>query len=144
MQNTYEKIKIMWQKIKTFFNHERYQSISVAVVLILLIIIYGCESTVDSIQTPGTRINRSELENEINYLLMVAETRAEQLNQQDELKTTLYKIGITTAQSGTLNPIGAISAIAGILGIGAAADNVRKRRDIKKWESGKLSPGTNA
>lgn len=130
----------MLNKIKIFFNHERYQSISIAIVLILLLSIYGCPSTVESIRKPGTRINRSELENEVNYLLMMAEAKALQLNQQDELKNTLYQIGLTTAQTGTFNPIGLITTIAGIVGVGATADNIRKRRDIKKWESGKHAP----
>jgi len=131
----------MWAQIKKFMNHERYQTISIFLVLILLIVAYGCESKVESIRTPGTRINRGELEIEINTILQEAELRADELNMKDDLKETLYRIGVTTAQSGTVNPIGVLSAIAGILGIGAITDNVRKRRDIKKWESGKLAPG---
>jgi len=130
----------MLKKIKTFMNHERYQTISVAVVLILLAVIYGCESKVKSILYPDIRITRPQLEIEVNTFLAEAEIRAEQLNIQDELKETIYKVGMTTAQSGTLNPIGVITSMASILGIGAVADNVRRRRDLKKWESGKLKP----
>jgi len=125
----------MWEKIKSFFNHERYQSLSFVVVLILLSTTHGCDSKIESIRYPGTRITRGQLEIEVNNFLQEAEIRAEQLNIQDELKTTFYRIGMTTIESGTLNPIGLITTIAGILGIGATADNVRKRRDIKKWES---------
>jgi len=125
----------MWEKIKKFMNHERYQTISVFLVLIFLGIVYGCESKVDSVRYPGQRISRAQFEIEVNTFLQEAEIRADQLNTQDELKAVLFEVGTMTAQGGTFNPLGVITTIAGILGIGAVTDNVRKRRDIKKWES---------
>ena len=125
----------MWEKIKKFMNHERYQTISVFLVLIFLGIVYGCESKVDSVRYPGQRISRAQFEIEVNTFLQEAEIRADQLNTQDELKAVLFEVGTMTAQGGTYNPLGVITTIAGILGIGAVTDNVRKRRDIKKWES---------
>lgn len=121
--------------IVDLFNHERYQSIAFALVFLLLLIFIGCEPTVTSIMNPGTKLTRSEFEDEVNNYLQMAETKAMQLDKQDAVKNTLYQIGMVTLQTGRINPIGLITAIAGILGTGAAIDNVRKRRTIKRWES---------
>ena len=124
----------MLQKIKTFLNHERYESIAVILVVVLLAIIFGCESKVNSILYPNNQITRDQLQLELNQLIATAEIKFGQLDRQDELKAALYQIGLVTAQTGTFNPIGLITTIAGIVGIGATVDNVRKRKVIKTLE----------
>lgn len=125
----------MLEKIKIFLNHERYQAIAIGLVLILLAVMFGCQSKVSSIINPTLQVSRDELQLELNQLLSTAEIKFSQLDQQDQLKATLYQIGLVTAQTGTFNPIGLITAIAGILGVGATVDNVRKRKTIKTLES---------
>lgn len=125
----------MYNKIKTFLNHERYQSIAVFLVLIILAVIFGCQSKVTSILNPRLQITRDQLDLELNQLLTTAEIKFADLDRQDEIKATLYQIGLVTAQTGTFNPIGLITSIAGIIGIGATVDNVRKRKELKNLKS---------
>lgn len=126
----------MLDKIKIFLNHERYQSIAIGLIIILLGIMIGCQSKVTSIIHPTLQVTRSELQSELDNLLSAAELKFAALDQQDEIKATLYQVGMVTAQTGTFNPIGLITTIAGILGVGATVDNVRKRKVIKKLENG--------
>lgn len=119
------------QTLKDLFNHERYESIAIIIAAGLLIWFYGCDSKVPSIINPEIQVNRTELQMEIDQLLSLAEYRYTQLDQQDLLKEALLTHAMLVAQGGTLNPIAVITAIAGILGIGATVDNVRKRKEIK-------------
>jgi len=114
------------------FNHERYQSISVIICIVLLVVCYGCESKVASLVYPGELITRDELGIEIDTLVATAELRYAKLDKQDELKEALYQIGSLTAQTGSFNPQGLVTTLFSILGVGALTDNVRKRLVIKK------------
>lgn len=130
----------MKKLLSNLINHERYQSIAIIVCIGLLLIFYGCESQVASLVRPDQRVGRQEFINEVNQFLNLAEIRIANLDKQDAIRAKLFEIGLLTAQTGAFNPIGLITAMAGILGVGATVDNVRKRRDLKKWENGKLAP----
>jgi hypothetical protein len=114
------------------FNHERYQSISVIICIVLLAVCYGCQSKIESLVSPGKQITREELDIELTALIATAEVRYNRLDQQDELKQALYQIGSLTAQTGSFNPQGLVTTLFSILGVGAITDNVRKRLEIKK------------
>lgn len=121
----------MKKLLSTLFNHERYQSIAVIVIILLLIWSYGCPSRVKSLNTPGKQVTRAELQIEIDTLLATAEAHLVDLNRQDSIKRLIYENLLLTAQSGQFNLIGLVAGAAGVLGIGATVDNVRKRREIK-------------
>jgi len=117
--------------LKTLFNHERYQSISACVIIVFLVWIYGCESTVRSIQNPLDKVTRTELQTEINYFLDTAKGRMTELDRKDELKRILTEQAMLASETGTVNPMGVVATLIGAFGIGATVDNVRKRKEIK-------------
>lgn len=117
--------------LKTLFNHERYESIAIIIAAGMLIWFYGCESKVPGIKDPEKQVTRTELQMEIDQLLDMAEYRYTQLDQQDQIKEALLTHAMLVAQGGTINPIAVVTAIAGVLGIGATVDNVRKRKELK-------------
>lgn len=117
--------------ITTFLNHERYESIAVVICAGLLIWFFGCPSKVPSIKHPETQVTREVFKMEIDDILNMAEYRYTQLDQQDRIKDALLTNALLVASGGTLNPIAVITTIAGLLGIGATIDNVRKRKQIK-------------
>jgi len=123
-------------KLKQLFNHERYQAIGVIVCIALAIWLVSCESQVRSIIDPTKKVNRNELQAEADYTLSLIADRMEDLSRQDELKKLLLQNALLFSEAGTINPYGLIVGIAGILGIGATVDNVRKRQTIKKLENG--------
>jgi len=122
----------MTQKILDFLNHERYQVI--AVVVCLLIIFGGlcCESKTRSLKDPTQKVTRDELQIEVNTFIAKAELRFKDLDRQDELKSLLYEHLMLWSTTGTFNPSALIPLLASVLGVGAVADNVRKRLVIKK------------
>lgn len=115
----------------TMFNHERYQSIAIIVILSLLVWTYGCPSHVDSLLTPGKSVTRPELQVELDTMVAMAANRVQDLDEQDSIKELIFTQAMLTAQGGQINLMGVIAAAAATLGIGATVDNVRKRKVIK-------------
>lgn len=120
------------KKLLKFLNHERAQV--VAAVICLLLIIWGtsCESKVTSLLNPTIKVTRAELQAEVDTFLVRAGQRFKNLDLQDSFKALVFDKVLLFTQTGTFNPIGMVQAIITIMGIGAIADNVGKRRDIKK------------
>lgn len=118
-------------KLLAFLNHERYQIVSTVLCLGLLIWFWGCESQVRSLVDSKIKINRDELTAEVDFFLASAEIRFKDLDRQDEFKQYVLDQALLYGQTGTLNPVGIVATLAGILGVGAIADNVRKRKVIK-------------
>lgn len=125
----------MAQFIKDLLNHERYQTITFICVALILIGIASCESTAPSIINPTVRINREQLQNEANVILAKIESAELTIEKQDKLKELLFNQAIIASQGQPINPIGLITSLGTILGIGAITDNVRKRKVIKKLET---------
>jgi len=117
----------------TLFNHERYTSIGVLISLGVLLFIFGCQPKCRSLLT-DEMITRGELVAEIEMINAKAENAELSLQQQEDFQKFLLEQGVIIAAGGGVNPIGIITSLAGILGVGATVDNVRKRVTIKKME----------
>jgi len=120
-------LKKIWQKL----NGVTFLVISVIIVFSLIIWLTGCQSTCESLLFPGTQITRPELDSEVKHFLVIAEQRTKDLDQKDALKNALFNFALTSAESGTVNPIALLMTFGSILGIGAASDNIRKRFKAK-------------
>jgi hypothetical protein len=123
----------MKKLISTFFNHERYQTISFIVTFILLIWFYGCEPECPSPTDPEKQITRAELQIEIDTFIARSENSFADLAKQEELRNLLFQQALLAGQTGIINPFALFTSIGAILGIGATVDNVRKRKTLKKY-----------
>lgn len=81
---------------------------------------------------PAERVTRSELDIEIDTVIAKANAGYASLESQENLRATLLEHALTAASTGTVNPLALITSLTAIIGIGAGADNVRKRKQIKK------------
>jgi len=126
-------------KIKTWLkalgNGERYQSIATLITVVMVIWFVGCQSKTTSFDHPGEMVCREELHVEIDTFLAQAELKLQELDQKDELKSLLLEKSMLVAKGGTINPFGVMTLVAGVMGIGATVDNVRKRKVIKRVSS---------
>lgn len=116
----------------TLFNHERYQSISIILAALLLLLFYGCQPKTKSMVNPGQFVTRSELNAEIDMLIAKANIGYASLEQQERLQDLIFEQALVSASTGAVNPIALFTSIATVLGVGAVTDNVRKRKEIKK------------
>lgn len=103
--------------------------------VILVAWAYGCSSTVVSIVNPPERLTRAGLQAEVDAFLVKAELRFAALDQQDNLKSTVFNAAISYAQGGAVNPLGLGITLAGLLGLGAVVDNRHKDKVIKTLKS---------
>jgi len=118
--------------LSTLFNHERYQTISVIACALLLIWFYGCEPMCESTLFPGTKISRAELDSEIDIFITKVNTGYATLEQKEQLRQLLFEQALQSAATGAFNPIALMTSVGAILGLGATADNIRKRKEIKR------------
>jgi hypothetical protein len=121
--------------ILTLFNHERYQSISVIIACAVLLFCFGCSPKCTSLLNPEVKVTETELQGEIALLQSRADAAQMSIDQQKNLQKFLTEQAAIFAAGTPINAVGLFSGIAGILGVGAITDNVRKRiavRDLEK------------
>ena len=98
----------------------------------ILCFAYGCEPTARSIINPNMKFTRLELEAEIKNITQIYSLRIKDIEKQEQFRQTIFNQILITAETGTINPIGVLTSVLAILGIGAAGDDVRLRRQRKK------------
>jgi high-affinity Fe2+/Pb2+ permease len=117
--------------------HYRNSAVAVIITVVISIWLIGCQSKTASLIDPSEKITRETLENEFGYLAKKVETnldnlqleyqrRLEDLQRQDEIKRAITEASAAVAQSGTINPLGIVTLLAAIMGIGSIADNRKK------------------
>lgn len=122
----------MMKKILKFLKCERYQVIATLICLALIFYGTSCESKVTSLINPAIKVTRAELQAEVDSFLVRAGQRFKNLDLQDSFKALVFDKMLLFTQTGQFNPAGIVQACITILGFGAIADNVTKRKEIKK------------
>lgn len=118
------------------------QSLVIGLILCTVVVAwaFGCESTVRSILLPSQKVNRPELQQEVESLIAQAELRFNSLDQQDAFKNALFEMAIQYSNGSNVNPVAVAVTLGNILGIGAIIDNRRKDILIKTLK-GAISNG---
>lgn len=124
-------MRTLWKILR----HNQAFAISMMMCVTAVLWVYGCSSTVVSIVNPPDRLTRQELQDEVNAFLAKAKTRFEYLNQQDNLKSTIFNASIEFLQGNAVNPVAVAVVLGNILSIGAVVDNRRKDAIIKTLKS---------
>ena len=115
------------KKLLKFINENHHYIIAAAVIIVCSLWTYGCESMTNSILNPNQRINRAELQIEVDYFLAHAQLKVLDLNKQDEIKQRILDLGSIFATTGTINPTGLLNTAIAVAGISFGL-NQRKRR----------------
>jgi len=90
--------------------------------------LYGCESRYKIIIEPNKKVTRAELENEVNSIMAIAQTKLSDLDKQDEVRQLILDKAALFAQTGTFNPTGQLNLI---ISIGAIDTTLDSRRKLK-------------
>lgn len=130
--NTNLGVSLMVLKFKTFIQNNKHWILSGIVIACLLIYAFGCEPQTRSLVHPERKVDRLQLTFEIETLLMRSEAGFADLDRQIEIRNLIFQQGLIAVQGGTLNPVGIITTIMAVFGIGLAGDDLRLRRKIKK------------
>lgn len=114
--------------------------VTVIVTILIGFWLYSCESQVKSLDGTGTLINRAELQLELDRFMGMAELRMADLDRQDAFRTLIIENSLLLVQGTPFNPVGIITAIAGIYGVTHGASKVvrrvRKGQEKRKANNG--------
>jgi len=113
-------------KIWSLIRHNPGLSIGVPLCCCVLIWVYSCQSMVVSLVNSSLMINREQLVAEVDSILVSAAAKFEDLDRQDLIKGTIFNGLLELAQGKAIDPVAVVITIAGILGIGAGVDNIKK------------------
>ena len=117
--------------MKKLIKHNVFQVIAIVHIALILFWVFGCNSKVISLNDHGLKINRVELQNELETILRSAEIRFADLDKQDRFKQIIFENAALFAGGGTVNITGLLTTLAAVFGFGAVVDNRRKDTVIK-------------
>lgn len=122
----------MYDKILKLLNDNHVFVIGAVIVLVIGFYGYGCQSTVNSMLEPERKVNRAELETEVEFLLSRAKNRLDELDRQDQIKLLIFEQAALFAQTGTINPMGLLTTAISVIAIGSALDQRRKKKELEQ------------
>ncbi len=100
--------------------------ITASVCFGFVIYCYGCEPKTASLSNNGRRINRQELQLELDQFIGLAELRMVDLDKQDELRAIILQNALILVQGQPFNPLGILTGVATIYGIMQGSSNVTR------------------
>jgi len=115
-----------------------WQSIMIVLVTIgFVIFMYGCEPKVKSLNHSGQFVTRAELQLELETLMTLAEIRVADLDRQQALRNLILQNALILAAGQPLNPVGILTAVAALYGIGTASKNITQtvKTAVKKKDN---------
>ena len=105
--------------------------ISLSIGAVLLFFAYGCEPETKSLIDPNLKVNRTQLQSELEFLVATSHARFQDLDRQQQFRDMILQQSILIAETGDVNPVGLLTSIIALLGIGAGADDLRVRKKLK-------------
>lgn len=104
--------------------------IAVAVAALTIAWLYGCQPKVPSLLDDRRPVTRAELQLELETLQRKFEIRSADLAQKEELRRLITQNALLIAQTGTVNPLGVLTGLAALYGVGSATNTAKNQ--IKK------------
>ena len=92
----------------------------------------GCEPKTGSLLEPTRSVTRAELQAELEHLQSKFAIRSAQLAQQEKFRKLILENALLIAETQTLNPLGLITGLAALYGIGSAVRDGKKIVTKKK------------
>jgi len=110
-------------------------TIAIIVLIGLLFWGYGCPSKTQSLLYPEKKITRPELQVELDSIISTAQYRLADLDRQDEIRDIIFKNALLMVETGTLNPVGIITMLAGVYGAVHGVKHIKDRIEKKTTNS---------
>lgn len=159
----------LWHLVTNWLDHNRGLLLSVLITGALSAYLVGCDVTTSSLISEGKPVTREQFIAEIHHRELsfaeqknLLDAQVKNYNAQVEQFNSVVEVGLTDlerkeelrgqiiatvggfatqAVEGRFNPLSALSALIGLISLGAAAgmgvDNYRKNRVIEQLKSGK-------
>lgn len=112
------------------------KTISILVLTVLLFWGFNCQPKVPSLLHEDKDIGRAELQVELDSIIATAEFRMADLDKQEAFRDIIFNNAMVMVETGTLNPAGIITMLAGLYGLSRGGSDIIKRcRNCKKPET---------
>lgn len=125
-------IAVKMDRILYILRTNKHWLLSGIVIAGLLLYAVGCEPQTKSLVDPRQKVDRQQLAWEIESLLRKSEAGFADLDRQVEIRNLIFQQGLIAVQGGTLNPVGIVTTLMAVFGVGLTGDNIRLRKKIKK------------
>lgn len=125
----------MLKTILKFANDNHWYLIAGAIFTAAMFWTFGCESTCPSLLNDVKKVTRSELQNELNYVIGQAKCNVEDLDRQDAVKQSLLDAANLMSNTGSINPSGLINLAASIGGISFGLSQRQKLAKVTKTKN---------
>jgi len=104
----------------------------IALILLTGFLFWGhaCQPTVKSLLVPGQKVTRPELQIELDTIIATADFRMADLDRQEAFRDIIFKNATLMIEGGTLNPVGILTLLAGLYGVGRGTSDFVKK--VKK------------
>lgn len=106
--------------MKDFINSHWQQILAIAVSLSLTFWAISCQPTVPSLTDPSHKVTRAELQTELQGLQATFQMRSTQLAQQEQIRKLILENALIMAETQAFNPLGIVTSLAALYGIGSA------------------------
>lgn len=103
------------------------KTIALIVLTALLFWGYSCQPQVASLLHPEQKVTRPELQIELDSIIATAEYRLSELAKQEAMQDVIFKNALLMAESGTVNPLGIITLLAGLYGVARGTKDIKDR-----------------
>ena len=90
----------------------------------IVLFVYGCEPKTPSLIDMNRLINRQELQLELDQIIGLAQMRMVDLDKQEQFRAVILQNALILVKGQPYNPLGIITAIAGIYGVMQGSRNV--------------------
>jgi hypothetical protein len=111
------------------------KTFSLLVLTALLFWGYGCPAKTVSLLDPQQRVTRPELQIELDTLIASAEYRMAELEKQDRFRDLIFDNALVMVESGSLNPAGILTLLAGLYGVAHGVKDIKNRLKPKPSDS---------
>lgn len=106
---------------------------TIILTVVMIVYIVGCEPKVRSLNDRQQMVTRQELQFELEHILETAELRMADLSRQEQFRNLVLQNALLILQGTPFNPVGLVTAVAALYGIGQAGTKVTKT--VKKIRS---------
>jgi len=103
------------------------KSIAIAILMTLLLWAWGCPPRVESLFVPQKQVTRPELQIELDTITATAMYRLAELDKQDAMRDVIFKNALMIVETGSINPIGIMTLLAGLYGITRGTKDIKDR-----------------
>lgn len=117
-----EKSNMIW-KLSPEILKRLPRSLAIFLTTTLVLFSVGCPPKTKSLVDNSTKVTRQELQIELTSILTTAEYRLATLDKQEEFRKLIFQNALVIVEGQPLNPLGLLTAFAGIYGVATATKN---------------------